>query len=159
MHLDIFQSVITSYETEMQTYQLVIDTNILLSGLRSKKGASYKLLTLLNDPRIQINISVPLIFEYEQILKREYQDLELTLEDIDNIINGICAISNQRTIFYLWRPLAKDPNDDFLIDLAIEAQADFIISYNIKDLKPIEKLGVLVLNPKQFLQLIGEVNP
>ncbi|ACK70729.1 PilT protein domain protein [Gloeothece citriformis PCC 7424] len=143
----------------MKIYQLVLDTNIILSGLRSKKGASYKLLNLLNDRRLQINISTTLIFEYEQILKREYKDLELSLEDIDDIINAICAIANQHKIFYLWRPLAKDPNDDFLIDLAIEAQADFIISYNKKDLEPVEKFGILILTPKQFLQLIGEITP
>jgi len=92
-------------------------------------------------------------------LKREHQELQLTLEDIDNVINGICAIGNQQKIFYLWRPLAKDSNDDFLIDLAIEAQADFIISYNKKDLKPVEKFGILILTPKEFLQLIGEIKP
>lgn len=141
----------------MQPYQLVIDTNVILSGLRSQLGASYKLLTLLNDPRFKINISTTLIFEYEQTLKREYLTLGLTLEDIDDVINGICAVASQRKIFYLWRPLASDPNDDFLIDLAIESQADFIISYNQKDFKLIENFGINVLTPKQFLQLIGEI--
>jgi len=52
-------------------YQIVLDTNILLSGLRSNRGASYKLLTILNDKRWQLNISTTLVFEYEEILKRE----------------------------------------------------------------------------------------
>jgi putative PIN family toxin of toxin-antitoxin system len=141
----------------MRVYQLVIDTNVVLSGLRSQWGASYQLLTLLNDPRLQINISTTLIFEYEQILKRNYQYLGLSLEDIDQVVNGFCHIGNQRDIFYLWRPVSSDPNDDFLIDLAVESQADFIISYNQKDLKAIEKFGIGILTPKQFLQLIGEI--
>ncbi|MDJ0846295.1 putative toxin-antitoxin system toxin component, PIN family [Crocosphaera sp.] len=135
-----------------------MDTNVVLSGLRSNKGASYKLLTILNDPRFEINISTALIFEYEQTLKQNYKDLGLTLEDIEDIVNGICTIANHRKIFYLWRPMANDPDDDFLIDLAIESQANFIISYNKKDLKTIEKFDILVLTPKQFLQLIGEIN-
>ncbi len=141
----------------MNPYQLVIDTNVILSGLRSNKGASYKLLTLLNDPRFELNISATLIFEYEQILKREKESINLSLEDIDNVINGICAISNHQKLFYLWRPLALDPNDDFLIDLAIESQANFIISYNRKDLKPVEAFNIFILTPKQFLQRLGEI--
>jgi putative PIN family toxin of toxin-antitoxin system len=141
----------------MRVYQLVIDTNVILSGLRSKWGASYKLLTLLNDPRLKINISTTLIFEYEQVLKRNYQDLGLSLEDIEQVINGFCSLGSQREIFYLWRPVSSDPNDDFLIDLAVESQSDFIISYNQKDLKAIKSFGISILTPKQFLQLIGEI--
>ena len=140
-------------------YQIVIDTNVILTGLRSKKGASYKLLSILNDKRFEINISAPLIFEYEEVLKREQQQIRLTNEDIDNIINGICYLANHHDIFYIWRPLAKDKDDDFLIDLALKCQAQFIISYNDKDLRPIEKFGVSILTPKQFLQLLGEINP
>lgn len=138
-------------------YQIVIDTNVILAGLRSKGGASYQLLTILNDSRFQMNISNTLIFEYEEILKREASKLGLTYQDIDNIINGICYLANHHEIFYIWRPLAKDQDDDFLIDLALKCQADFIISYNEKDLKPIRKFSIDILTPKQFLQLLGEI--
>ncbi len=143
----------------INSYQIVIDTNVILAGLRSKNGASYKLLSILNDKRFQINISATLIFEYEEILKREKKQIGLTNEEIDEIINGICYIADHHDIFYIWRPLAKDKDDDFLIDLALKCQAQFIISYNDKDLRPIEKFGVSILTPKQFLQLLGEINP
>ena len=143
----------------INSYQIVIDTNVILAGLRSKNGASYKLLSILNDKRFQINISATLIFEYEEILKREKQQIGLTNEEIDDIINGICYLANHHDIFYIWRPLAKDKDDDFLIDLALKCQAQFIISYNDKDLRPIEKFGVSIITPKQFLQLLGEINP
>ena len=83
--------------------------------------------------------------------------MSLTSEEIDRLLNGLCAISNPHPIFYLWRPLVHDPDDDFLIDLAIEAQADFIISYNRRDLKPAEKLGIMIVTPKEFLQKMGEI--
>jgi predicted nucleic acid-binding protein len=54
-------------------------------------------------------------------------------------------------------PLARDDDDDFLIDLAFKAQADFIITYNQKDLQPVERFGIRVVTPKQFLQIIGEI--
>ena len=112
---------------------------------------------MLNDTRWQLNISTTLILEYEEILKREQDRLNLNDQDIDNLIEGICTIANQRSIFYLWRPVAKDPDDDFLIDLAVECQASFIITYNRKDLEAAEKFGVKLLTPKQFLQHIGEI--
>lgn len=83
-----------------QPYQIVIDTNVILAGLKSNKGASYLLLTTLNDKSFEINISTNLIFEYEYVLKREYQNLGLTIEEIDDIINGICAMANHQKIFY-----------------------------------------------------------
>jgi len=140
-------------------YQIVIDTNVILAGLLSNKGASYKLLTILNDQHFQINVSATLVFEYEEILKREQQQIDLNNEDIDNIINGICHLANHHEIFYIWRPLAKDKDDDFLIDLAFKCQANFIISYNQRDLQPIEKFGIFILTPKQFLRLLGEIKP
>jgi putative PIN family toxin of toxin-antitoxin system len=139
-------------------YQIVVDTNVLVAGLRSKLGASYKFLTLLNDQRWQLNISIALIFEYEEVLKRNMKSLGLDQQDVDILLDGVCAIAHHRDIFYLWRPLAPDPNDDFLLELAIEAQADFIITYNRKDLEKATQFGIQVITPKAFLQLIGELS-
>jgi putative PIN family toxin of toxin-antitoxin system len=138
-------------------YQIVVDTNVLVAGLRSNRGASYKLLTILNDARWQVNISTTLIFEYEEILKRSSLELGLSFPDIDAIIRGICSISNQRQIFYVWRPTSTDPDDDFLIDLAVKAQAEFLVTYNQRNLQPAERFGIKVVSPKQFLQFIGEI--
>jgi len=112
---------------------------------------------MLNDPRWQVNISTTLVMEYEAVLKRELSSLNLSLADIDSLLDSFCAIAKQHNIFYIWRPTTPDPNDDFLVDLAIEAQIDYIISYNKKDLYPIKKLGVGVITPKEFLQLTGEI--
>ena len=141
----------------MKPYQIVVDTNVLLAGLRSQRGASNKLLTMLNNKRWQLNVSTNLVLEYEDVLKRESVQLGLSIKDIDNLLNGICAIANLRNIFYLWRPMANDPNDDFLIDLAVESQADFIITYNQRDLQVADSFGIRILSPKQFLQEMGEI--
>lgn len=141
----------------MKIYQIVLDTNVLLAGLRSQRGASYKLLTILNNNRWQLNISTALVFEYEEILKREQAQLGLSLEDINNVIEALCVIANKRSIFYLWRPILNDPDDDFLVDLAVECQADYIITYNQKDLQPAETFGIKIVTPKQFLQEMREI--
>ncbi|WP_330205531.1 putative toxin-antitoxin system toxin component, PIN family [Cyanobacterium sp. Dongsha4] len=141
----------------MKKYQIVIDTNVILAGLKSSKGASFKLLSMMNDSRFSINISATLIIEYEDVLKRNSLNLGLTFDEIERFISGICSIANHHEIFFLWRPLSTDPDDDFILDLAIKSQSDFIISYNEKHLKNIKNFRIDVLNPKQFLQLLGEI--
>jgi predicted nucleic acid-binding protein len=107
---------------------------------------------MLNDRRWQINLSVSLVLEYETILKRQYSPLE-----IEQAIEDICSIANLRSIFYNWRPTANDPDDDFIVDLAVNCQADFLITYNNKDFVNVSSFGIQVINPKQFLEIVGEL--
>jgi predicted nucleic acid-binding protein len=61
-------------------------------------------------------------------------------------------------IFYSWRPQSRDPDDDFLIALAVRAGADFIISFNVRDLlNAASRFGIAVITPKQFLQQMGDI--
>ena len=130
--------------------QIVIDTNVIVSGLRSKRGAAYRLLCLLNDPRWEVNISTTLLFEYGEILKREFAG-RYTEQDLDDLLDGFCHIARQRDIFYVWRPASADPDNEFLIDLAISAQADFLITYNPRDVQRVKQFGVKVVTPGEFL--------
>lgn len=138
-------------------FQVVIDTNVLLAALRSNRGASYRLLSLLGDSRWQLNLSVPLLLEYEDVLKRPDAGLRLNHEDIDAILNFFCATANRREIFYLWRPVLLDPKDDFILELAVESSADFIITFNAKDFIGIEKFGLAAITPREFLKQLGEI--
>jgi putative toxin-antitoxin system toxin component, PIN family len=139
----------------VKRHQVVIDTNVLVAALRSKRGASHKLLLLLGSDKFQLNISVPLLFEYEDAAKREA--LPLGSADIEDILDYICAVANKREVFFLWRPYLSDPKDDFILELAVEAQCDFVITYNKRDFKGIEKFGIEIATPKEFLQIIGEL--
>ena len=141
----------------MKQYQIVMDTDVLFTALRSKKGASYKLLSLIDSGKFKINISVPLLFEYEDVAKRDLSASNLREAEIDDILDYLCAVSNKHEIFFLWRPYLNDPKDDFILELAVEAQCDYIITYNTKDFKGIESFGIKTLTPKEFLQLIGEI--
>jgi putative PIN family toxin of toxin-antitoxin system len=138
-------------------FQVVIDTNVLLAALRSNRGASYRLLSLVGDERWQLNLSVPLLLEYEDVLKRPDVGLSLTRADIDAVLNFLCAIANRREIFYLWRPVLPDPKDDFILELAVESNADFIITFNVKDFTGIEEFSLAAITPREFLQKLGEI--
>lgn len=141
----------------MKIYKIVIDTNVMVAALKSERGASYKLLSIIDEEKFQISISVSLIFEYEDVLKRGDLNLSLEKEDIDDILDYICKIGDKREIFYLWRPYLKDPKDDLLLELAVESESDFIITYNKKDFESIDKFGLQALTPKEFLEKIGEI--
>ena len=140
----------------MTNYKLniVIDTNVFVTALRSRRGASYKLLFEINRDKFRQNISTSLIFEYESAAKRE---TKLPKKQIDAILDTICQISRKSKIFFLWRPFLRDPKDDFILELAIESESEYIITYNKKHFKNVEKFGIKLLDPKEFLEKIGEL--
>ena len=141
----------------MKSYRIVIDTNVMVAALKSKRGASFKLLSIIDQDKFQISISVPLIIEYEYALKRTDLNILLTESEIDDILDYICQIADKREIFYLWRPYLKDPKDDMVLELAVESESDYIITYNQKDFKEVSKFGIKTLTPKAFLRKIGEI--
>ena len=141
----------------MKSYRIVLDTNVMVAALKSKRGASYKLLSIIDQDKFQISISVPLIIEYEYALKRTDLNILLTESEIDDILDYICQIADKREIFYLWRPYLKDPKDDMVLELAVESESDYIITYNQKDFKGVSKFGIKTLTPKAFLRKIGEI--
>lgn len=142
---------------KINKYKIVIDTNVFISALKSKRGASFKLIFGTSRERFEQNISPTLIFEYESVAKRELSNIVLNDSQIDSILDMICNWSIKCEIYFLWRPYLKDPKDDFILELAIESQSEYIITYNKNDFKGIEKFGVKVLTPKEFLKKIGEI--
>jgi putative PIN family toxin of toxin-antitoxin system len=138
--------------------RIVIDTNVFVSALRSRHGASYRLFMLLGCKQFEISVSVPLILEYESAAKRLTREFGLTHTDVEDILDYICRISDRRQIHYLWRPVLKDLKDDLVLELAVEASAKFIVTYNLRDFVGAEKFGIQVLTPKEFLKVIGEIS-
>lgn len=141
----------------MKKYKIVIDTNVIVSALKSRNGYSFKLLSIIDDKRFQISISVPLILEYEDAIKREKSKIGLNIEDIGDILDYICYAGDKRTIYYLWRPYLSDPKDDMILELAVESESDIIITFNKVDFKGVDKFGIKLLTPKEFFRLIGEI--
>lgn len=133
---------------------IVIDTNVLLSAMFSNRGASYKLLSIIDSKKFTVNISTTLLYEYEEILKLKSK---LDTKYVDAILDYICFIGKKNSIFYLWRPKLKDVDDDFLLELAVKSSA-IIMTLNGKDFKPASEFGIKVMTPKEFLQHIGELS-
>ena len=136
----------------MKKHQIVADTNVFISALRSQFGASYKLFSLISKEKFQLNLSVPLTFEYEAVAKRMIGEIALTKKEIDDILDFVISKSNRWDIYYLWRPQLKDPADDMVLELAVRANCNYIITYNINDFKGIENFGIEVMTPKDFME-------
>ena len=140
----------------MKKQGFVIDTNILVSTLMSKRGASYKILSLMPTGKLEFHLSVPLVCEYESVLKRSELKLTWTMDEIDELLDIICLLGVKHEIWYLWRPFLQDAGDEFVAEVAVTAQAEAIVTQNVRDFKGMEKFGIKVLTPKEFLQIIGE---
>jgi len=132
-----------------QLPRVVFDTNVVVSALRSRLGVSFRLLSMVGQSRFALQVSAPLVAEYEAVLKRG--QLALTHAQIDDVIDFMCAHSEHHKIFYLWRPVLKDPDDDFLLELAVKAQAS-IVTWNRADFSKASSLGVSVVSPRDFSQ-------
>jgi len=142
----------------MKPLQIVIDTNVFYAALRSQFGASYKLLTLLEDDKFQINLSVALVMEYEQAGKKLVAEKSgLKAADVEEIIDHICAVANRRIVYYLWRPFLRDPKDDMVLELAVAAGAEIIVTYNKSDFAGVDQSGIRVMTAQEFLREIGEL--
>ena len=139
----------------MGLIQIVVDTNIFVSALKNNTGASFYLLSLIDKKEFETNISVPLIMEYEAVGLRFLKQTNLNTSDLNDILDYICSISNKHKINYLWRPFLRNPKDDFVLELAVKARCQHIITFNKKDFKNISKFGVTALTPWEFLKERG----
>ena len=135
--------------------QIVIDTNVLVAGLLSKRGRAFELLSLIGTGAFDIHLSVPLVLEYEEILGRERERLAISESVVQAVIDYHCAAATLHEIYFLWRPHLPDAEDDMLLELAVKAGCQFIVTYNSRDFAGIEQFGLQAVTPAEFLKRIG----
>ena len=98
-----------------------------------------------------------LALEYEDVLGRQSNVLRLTRKDVTDLIDALCALSHNHKIHFLWHPQLRDVGDELVLELAVAAKCNYIVTYNRKDFAGAEKFGLKVVAPKEFLQEIGEL--
>lgn len=139
-------------------YQVILDTNVLVAAMRSRQGASYRLLQMLGDGHWRPNLTVAVVLEYEAVLKRDCRQFGLTEQDVDDVIDAICSQAGLHRLYFVWRPVASDPNDDLVLEAAIASRSDFIITFNQRDFADSQRFGIRCLTPKEFLILLKELS-
>ena len=140
--------------TTPNTVRAVMDTNVLYAAFRSRLGASFEVFQRLRRGEWRAVVSNHLIHEYEEVLKRHADDLGLSLDDVDELLNALCARAEAWSLQSGWQPVLADADDEPLVQLACESQARKIISHNVRHLRPALELEVEVLKPRQFLTML-----
>lgn len=132
--------------------KIVLDTNVLVAALKSRNGASFRLLVALQGEHYTPCLSVPLLVEYESVLKRLGLLPHLQEAEIDAILDYLLSRASIHQIFFLWRPFLKDPKDDLVLEAAFAAQSRYLVTFNVRDFQGVEEaFGIKVVTPKAFL--------
>lgn len=134
--------------------RIILDTNVLYAGLYSSQGASFKVLRAIDEGKLRIVLSTALLFEYEDILKRNQEILNLSNQGIEKILDNLCLLSDHQKIYYLWRPRLPDPKDDLVLELAVASGVKYVVTFNTADFKGAVNFGVKPITPKELLEVI-----
>lgn len=139
---------------------VTLDTNILYQALMSSSGASHFILQQVRNRKIQIALSVPVFYEYQDVLTREtsLQDFHLQIPDIDKFLRFIAYIGNVFDIYFLLRPNLKDEKDNKILELAVTSSSDVLITCNIRDFQQAELQfeSLHIMTPSEFVKMWRE---
>ncbi|HAG50135.1 MAG TPA: DNA-binding protein, partial [Deltaproteobacteria bacterium] len=99
-------------------------------------------------------ISTTLLFEYEDVLKRNPTELGLSEVEIERLLDYFCLHSEHQKIHFLWRPRLPDPKGYHILELAVASGTGLIVTHNAKDFKGIAEFGVRSTTPKELMEEI-----
>jgi predicted nucleic acid-binding protein len=133
-----------------------MDTNVVVAGLRSPKGASHELLARLRAGSWRLVISNTVLGEYHEILHRESTVLGLPHREADAYIDALCELAERFSPTTTWQPTANDPDDEAIIQLAREAQVLYLVTHNVRDVSRAAQFGVRVVRPAEFLEILRQ---
>jgi putative PIN family toxin of toxin-antitoxin system len=135
---------------------MVLDTDAMVAALRSNAGASRRLLIYALNKRFELLLSVPLVLEYEAVLKPEHLKVAgATRDDIDTILDALVAVSVPVMPNFSWRPELSDPGDEMVLEAAVNGQANLIVTFNVTDLRRgARRFGIRTTRPPEALSIL-----
>ena len=150
--IDIFRDVY-----KLSLMRLVLDTNVVVAGFRSRNGASNLLLRFVDRGLVKPLCSTALFLEYEAVLSREETRKATghSLEDIAAVMSAFAAVSEGVDISFRQRPMLADAADDMVLEAALNGKAGAIVTHNIRDFHPARKLGVTIATPAEIVRRLN----
>jgi putative PIN family toxin of toxin-antitoxin system len=140
----------------------VLDTDVVVAALRSDGGASRQLLLAALNRRFELLLSVPLILEYEAVLTRPQHltACRLSSSDVGRVLDDLAAVARPVRLAFRWRPRLSDPDDDMVLETAINGSARAIVTLNQRDFASgIKGFSCTVILPATALQQIRSLTP
>jgi putative PIN family toxin of toxin-antitoxin system len=137
--------------------RVLLDTNVLVAGLVSARGASHAVLRAVAASELEIAASTAVWLEYESVLKRdEIRAMHgLGAEEIDAVLSALAVWVRPVMLHYVWRPQLRDPGDEMVLEAAVNGRVDAIVTHNTKDFARISlEFGVRVLTPQALLLMM-----
>lgn len=135
----------------------VVDTSIIDAALRTRLGDGNAVLKLVASGRLRLLATPPLFLEYEDVLKRPEQRLAhgLSLAAVDEFLAELAAVIEPVEVHFQWRPQVRDPNDEMVLEAAINRGADALITYNVADFAAAsQRFEIEILGPAELLRRI-----
>jgi putative PIN family toxin of toxin-antitoxin system len=137
--------------------RLVLDTDAVVAAMRSPAGASAAIIRAIRQEQATLLLSVPLVIEYEAVCQKSEHRLAAGLSgrQVDVFLDGIVAMAEQVETHFLWRPQLRDPNDEMVLEAAVNGQADALVTFNLRDYGAAPaQFGVEVLLPREAMARI-----
>jgi putative PIN family toxin of toxin-antitoxin system len=135
--------------------RVVLDTDIVVTALRSATGGSNATLRAAATGRLTPLVTPALFLEYEAVLKRPEQRLAhgLGLPDIDRFLAALASACEAVEVSFQWRPQLNDANDEMVLEAAVNGRADALVTHNVRDFaKAADRFGLRVLRPGELLK-------
>ena len=137
--------------------RLVLDTDAVVAAMRSPRGASAGIILAARQEQVRLLVSVPLALEYESVCRKAEHRLAAGLSDrqVEIFLDAVIAMAEPVETHFLWRPQLRDPNDEMVLEAAVNGRADAIVTFNRRDFGSApERFGVEILLPREALTRI-----
>jgi putative PIN family toxin of toxin-antitoxin system len=136
---------------------MVLDTDAVVAAMRSPSGASAAIIQAVRGGKATLLMSVPLAMEYESTCQKPEHRFAAGLSDqqVDIFLDAVIAMAEPVETHFLWRPQLRDPNDEMVLEAAVNGRADVLVTFNRRDYGSApERFGVEVLLPREALARI-----
>jgi putative PIN family toxin of toxin-antitoxin system len=139
--------------------RIVLDTSVLVAGLRSQLGASNRVLLAVAARRCVPLVTTAVFLEYEAVLLRPEQQLATGMNpaDVEGFLAAFASAAEPVELNFLWRPQLKDPADELMLEAAVNGRAAAIVTHNVTDFRSAtERFGVATMTPAEFLKELAK---